>query len=198
MCGRFDLKNPDTLYKRFGVTKALSISLIPNSDVRPSQSVPIVFADREIELMKWGLIPSWAKDEKVGYKMINARAEGIESKPSFKNPFHTQRCLVPATGFYEWKDTSQGKVKYYFHLKNNSMFAFAGLYDVWRNNEGRGIKTFTIITTRPNSVVQNVHDRMPVILRKEDEEVWLNPDEIEDTRLLPLLEPYPAKEMVRN
>ena len=116
MCGRFELENPEQIYGRFG-TKNTFPEIRPNINVAPSQMVPIVFGDGEVELTKWGLVPSWAKDPKIGYKMINARAEGIEVKPSFSKPFHTRRCIVPSTGFYEWKATENGKVPYIFQLK---------------------------------------------------------------------------------
>ena len=145
--------------------------------------------------MFWGLIPHWAKDKSISYKTINARAEGIENKPTYKKPFRFQRCLVPATGFYEWTKTKPA-VPYYFQLKDESLFAFAGLYDTWKDpQDGNEIYSYTIITTEPNDVVSPIHHRMPLILSKEDEDFWLDPDVIEPERLLPLLKPYPSSEM---
>ncbi len=128
--------------------------------------------------------------------MINARAETVVEKPAYRKVFKTQRCLVVATGFFEWKQTSDGKVPYYFHRRDDELFAFAGLYDTWTDpTHGQEVLSYTILTTAPNALLQPVHNRMPVILAREDEERWLNPDETEPDHLLPLLVPYPAGEM---
>jgi putative SOS response-associated peptidase YedK len=147
--------------------------------------------------MVWGLIPHWAKDDKFKFQTINARVEGMESKPVYRKPFRMQRCLVPATGFYEWDKTQTPSQPYYFTLKSGEMFAFAGLYDVWTDPKtNKEIQSYTIITTAANGVVGKIHHRMPVILLREDEDEWLNPDIIEPERLLPLLKPYPDTEMI--
>jgi putative SOS response-associated peptidase YedK len=150
---------------------------------------------KHVEMMQWGLVPFWAKDEKSGYKMINARAETLPVKPSFRKALSLQRCIIPAGGFFEWKHVDKEKIPYYIFLKNQSVFGFAGLYDVWHDKQGRELKTYTIITTEPNALVEPIHNRMPVILEKQNEYEWLNPDETEPARLVKLLHPYPAWEM---
>ena len=159
--------------------------------------MPVVVGDgeRHVEMMRWGLVPFWAKDEKIGYKMINARAETLSVKPSFRKALSLQRCIVPAGGFFEWKQVDKEKIPYYIFLKNKHLFGFAGLYDIWRNKEGKELKTYTIITTEPNALVEPIHNRMPAILEKQDEETWLNPDVTEPVRLVKLLHPYPTDEM---
>lgn len=145
--------------------------------------------------MKWGLVPSWAKDPKIGFGLINARAETLIEKASFRKPLTSRRCLVPSSGFYEWKKTDEGKIPYYIHLKNTPMFAFAGLYDIWIDSEGKEIKSYTIITTTPNSVVADIHDRMPVVMDKRDEDMWIDKEEKDIEKLLSLLTPYKGDDM---
>ncbi len=197
MCGRYLLLRPNDIFQRFDVQNWLD-GLLDNADVRPTQSSPVIGMDHRAELMRWGLIPAWAKDSVSGAKMINARAETLAEKPSFRRPLRTGRCLVPATGFYEWKASAAGrsKVKYAFTRADGEMFGFAGLCDVWRDPSGRELKTYTIITTAPNAVVAPVHDRMPVILTRETEEIWLDPDEHDPRNLIPCLLPLPADAMV--
>lgn len=145
--------------------------------------------------MRWGLIPSWTKKLNTKYSTINARAETLSEKPMYRKPFHSQRCLVPASGFYEFMQTVDGKVPFYFHLKDTNLFAFAGIYDVWTDGEGQALYSFTIVTVEPNELVENFHDRMPVILRKEDEEAWLEGSNTNPEQLMSLLKPYPEEEM---
>jgi putative SOS response-associated peptidase YedK len=146
-----------------------------------------------------GLIPHFAEDEHYKYKTINAKAETVAELPTFRQPLRDKRCLIPATGFYEPDKIHFDKSPFpwhYFHLKNQPLFGFAGLYDTWTDKEtGKEIYSYTIITTEPNEVVGKFHNRMPVILNKEDEAEWLNPDIVEPEQLLPLLKPYPASEM---
>ncbi len=195
MCGRFELTDPQQIYRVYHIKNKL-IEIKPNVNVSPSQYVPVVLTDGELVVMKWGLIPHWAKDAKIGYKMINARKETLAEKPSFRVPLKTQRCIIPATGFYEWKTTASGKVPYKFSMNDHHMFGFAGLYEVWKDPEGEELKTFTIITVEPNNLVGEVHNRMPAILTDEEQEIWLNPDETEPERLLDLLHPYPENRMI--
>ena len=149
--------------------------------------------------MFWGLIPFWAKDNKSSFKTINARAETVESAASYRTPFRRRRCIVPATGFYEPDKIHFNESPFpwhYFKLTDQEVFGFAGLYDIWKDrNTGKEIYSYTIITTEPNTVVGEFHNRMPVILEKEDEETWLNPDISEPAQLLPLLKPYPSIKM---
>ena len=201
MCGRFVKKSTkEELRARFGFQN------IPSQDnlfdarynIAPSQEHPIIVVSEDKRLvagMKWGLVPYWSKDPKIGYKMINARAEGIHEKPSFKTPLRKRRCLVPADGFYEWhKADSKTKIPYYFRLKSEQPFAFAGLWDVWEN-DGKKLRTFTIITTEPNELMEPIHNRMPVILAEKDEAKWLDPELTGVKDLLPLLQSYPSDEM---
>ena len=193
MCGRFELVNGQRLFVRFQVSNAAPAApTIPdNADVRPTQHILVVQADHVLSSMRWGLIPAWAKDPRIGNKMINARAEGIAEKPSFKRPLRSQRCLIPASAFFEWKGTPGAKVKYRIGRKDGELFGFAGLYDTWKSPDGESVSTCTIITTTPNGVMAPIHNRMPVILQPDDEELWLNPDITEIEALEPLLHPYP-------
>lgn len=198
MCGRygFSIKDAKEVYKRFQIENEVP-NLKSHYNIAPGTMQPTItrHSPNSIQFMFWGLIPHWAKDASMSYKTINARAEGIENKPTFRKPFRFQRCLVPASGFYEWTKTKPA-IPYYFQLKDESLFAFAGLYDVWKDpKDGQEIYSYTIITTEPNDVVRPIHHRMPVILSKEDEDFWLDPDVIEPERLLPLLRPYPNQEM---
>jgi len=148
---------------------------------------------RKLEMLHWGLIPSWAKDPEVGNKMINARAETVAEKPSYRKAFKERRCLILADGFYEWQKTDSGKQPFYIRMEDESPFAFAGLWESWQN--GRKIRSCTIITTSPNEVAAQVHNRMPVILHPEDYEMWLDPDFDERELLTTLLKPFPAEAM---
>lgn len=202
MCGRYELINGQRVYLRFHVAQpALPLLSIPeNGDVRPTQQVVALQTDHALTLMRWGLVPSWAKDPRIGSTMINARAEGIESKPSFKRPLRFQRCIIPASAFFEWKGAPGRKTKYRIARTDEELFGFAGLYDVWRDphggENGLELMTCTIITTQPNEMVAPIHNRMPVILLPEDEERWLDPDMTEPDEIVPLLKPYPADLMM--
>lgn len=199
MCGRFVRStDKDNLQNRFGFTDPQGVLLEPRYNIAPSQMHPVVIVKddhRVLKLMRWGLVPFWAKDEKIGHKMINARAEGINEKPAFRTPFKKRRCLVLADGFYEWqKPDKKSKIPYYFRLKSGAPFAFAGLWDVWeKGDEPRA--TFTIITTENNEMMAPIHNRMPVILHEQDEGAWLDPELRDPAKLLPLLTPYPSIEM---
>lgn len=204
MCGRYEILNGERIFVRFGVanttsaTQATKISdVLANldvGDVRPTQHVPVLLTDHQLQMMRWGLVPSWARDAAIGNKMINARAEGIAEKPSFKRPLRTQRCFVPASAFFEWQGIhgiKGAKTKYRIGRKDGDMFALAGLYDTWKRPGGDDLTTCTIITCAPNAVMAPIHTRMPVILLPEDEEAWLDPDMIEVERITSYLRPYP-------
>jgi putative SOS response-associated peptidase YedK len=190
---RFDIEDENTLedYK-------------PRWNIRPGQYNPVVVKKAEneknrIEMMLWGLLPHFAHDEHYKHKPINARAETIDELPTFRHPFHRTRCIIPFTGFYEPDKINFSKEPFpwhYFQVKDHSISAFAGLYDIWKdkNNGGKEIHSYTIITTVPNAIVGQYHDRMPVILEKEDESTWLNP-ETEANQLHSLLKPFPADKM---
>jgi putative SOS response-associated peptidase YedK len=144
------------------------------------------------------LIPSWAKDSSIGNKMFNARAETIAEKPSFKNAFQRRRCLIPADGFYEWQKLGKMKKPFRFSLKLEKPFALAGLYETWISPEKKQINTCTIITTEPNELMQSIHNRMPVIVRKELEGFWIDPGNNNKEGLLAVLKPYPSEEMMMS
>lgn len=190
MCGRYEILDGQLIFTRFRVRNDPS-HLLQNLDVRPSQQIPVIVTDHAFELMQWGLVPFWARDVKVGYKTINARSEGIENKPSFKRALRTQRCIIPASAFFEWQGSPGRKTKYRIARPDGEMFGLAGLYDIWKSPAGNELKTCTIITTTPNAVLEPIHNRMPVILLPNDEEEWLNPDRTEPQDILPFLKPYP-------
>jgi len=197
MCGRYEIVDGRRVFVRFRVTNPNQVPRIgDNLDVRPTQQVWALQADRVLSVMRWGLVPAWAKDRRIGAKMINARAEGIASKPSFKRPLRSQRCIIPASAFFEWKGNPGAKVKYRIARTDDDLFGFAGLYDTWHDPaSGDELVTCTIITTQPNDVVAPIHNRMPVILLPEDEERWLDPDLSEPEQVVGLLKPYPAELM---
>ena len=198
MCGRFVLfSSPEEIKEAFAVQQ-VRYQVEPSYNVAPTQSVAVV-VQREgvntLEKMRWGLIPAWAKDPAIGSRMINARAETVGEKPSFKRPLKDRRCLVVANGFYEWQKTAQAKIPMFIRLKSGQPFSFAGLYDVWTSPEGEAVVSCTIITTSANDLMQPIHDRMPVILPKPQESTWLNPAIQRAADVLPLLVPYSAAEM---
>ncbi|MDE5055349.1 SOS response-associated peptidase [Niallia taxi] len=200
MCGRFSLiEELEFLQEEFEFE--FSGEITPRYNISPGQDILAVgfnkYDGRVGNFLKWGLVPSWAKEPKIGYKLINARMETVDQKPSFKQAFQKRRCLILSSGFYEWKKTEEGKQPFRFVMQDKRPFAFAGLYEVWNNGEGQPLATCTIITTNPNEVTKDVHDRMPVILKKEGYDIWLNPDN-QDTELLKgLLKPYEAEEMMK-
>ncbi len=200
MCGRFSLSAmPDDIMDLLPEIK-LPPELSPRYNIAPSQPVPTVLNNGRNELTHthWGLIPSWAKDPMIGQKLINARAETVTEKPSFKLSLKRRRCLILASGFYEWQKVpgSTRKRPYHFRLQSGKPFGFAGLWDEWCDIEGGVLTTSTIITTTPNKIVAPIHSRMPVILRADAIDLWLNPDEIRAEEVTPLLRPYPADKMV--
>src|SRR5215216_4713323 len=169
MCGRYTLRTPvDTLAEAFEIEEYPS-SITPSYNIAPTQEVAAVVEEdekRKLEMLRWGLIPSWAKDPAIGNKMINARAETVAEKPSFRSAFKVRRCLILADGFYEWQKTDNGKQPYYIKMQDGSPFAFAGLWEIWQN--GEEIRSATIITTDANDLMNEIHHRMPVILPPED------------------------------
>lgn len=201
MCGRFSNNaKPKQIEKEFNVKISDEKLFKPRYNIAPMQNIAAVLesgGERFIENLRWGLIPSWAKDESIGNKLINARAETLAEKPSFKNAFRSHRCIIPASGFYEWQKQDAGaKQPFYFHLKEKEVFGFAGLYEQWLDREtGEQIETCTIITTEANKVLEPIHERMPVILKPKDYDQWLEEKERETDKLQRLLAPYPALEM---
>lgn len=196
MCGRYTLSSGESLFKRFKIDQKAG-RIRSSYNIAPGMMMPVIIGQdpKRLAMMKWGLIPNWAKDIRVGYKMINARVESIRSKPAFRSPLHSKRCLVPASGFYEWRHEGKSKTPYYIKLKDDELFAFAGLYDIWKDAEGKEIDSYTIITCDSNPLIGKIHDRMPVILNREDEEKWLSSEETNMDKLLSLLKAYPGKGM---
>jgi putative SOS response-associated peptidase YedK len=196
MCGRYTLRTPiDVLAEGFEIQEYPS-SITPNYNVAPTQEVAVVVEEdekRKLEMFHWGLIPSWAKDPSKGNKMINARAETVSEKPSFRSAFKKRRCLILADGFYEWQKTDDGKQPYHVKMEDGSPFVFAGLWEIWKDEEE--IRSYTIITTEANDLMGEIHHRMPVILPPEDYDMWLDPDFDEKESLVSLLKPYPSDKM---
>lgn len=201
MCGRFvSNAKPKQVEKEFDVKITGENHFQPRYNIAPTQTIAAVLeidGKRIIESLRWGLIPNWAKDISIGSKMINARAETLAEKPSFKNAFKSRRCIIPASGFYEWqKKDAGGKQPFYFHLKNKEVFGFAGLWEEWLEREtGEQIETCTIITTEANQVLEPIHERMPVILQSKDYDEWLDAKVRDTDKLQKLLVPCPAEEM---
>jgi putative SOS response-associated peptidase YedK len=199
MCGRygFSVKDIRKVYQRFEIVNELA-DYAPRYNIAPGQMNPVITKNspKRIQRMFWGLIPYWAKDRSVSFHTINARGEEIDKKPSFKKAFQSQRCLIPATGFFEWKKNIDPHVPYYIKLKNEAMFAFAGLYDKWVDPiSKKELLSYTIITTGANDILKPIHPRMPVVLKREDEETWIEPDFVTSEKLLSLLKSYSPSEM---
>ena len=198
MCGRYTLTKLEDLLRSFPFVTTLP-EVHARYNIAPTQPVLTVtnnHADR-FEFFHWGLIPSWAKDPSIGGRMINARAETLAEKPSFRTALRRRRCLIPADGFYEWRKEPDGKTKtpMYIRLKGGKPFAFAGLWDVWHAPDGSTIPSCTIVTGEPNRLIASIHDRMAVILPPEHYQQWLDPEEQDAPALAALLRPYPADEM---
>jgi putative SOS response-associated peptidase YedK len=196
MCGRYVRKSPPETFGRRFRAKG-DIKAVPAFNVSPSQDVLVArnndMGERELEMLRWGLIPSWAKDPKFGYRTINARVETVATKPAFRSAFKRRRCLVASDGFYEWSEVN-GKHPYFIHMADDAPFGFAGLHEHWEG-EGKVIESCTIIVGEPNEMIARIHDRMPCILDPKDYDAWMDPEVTEAERLLPLLRPYPAEKM---
>ena len=205
MCGRFTLtQTAAQIASAFDLATAPSV--VPRYNIAPTQPAPAVTVnsetgDRTFRLFYWGLIPSWAKDIKMGARLINARSETVAEKPSFRTAFKRRRCLIVADGFYEWQRDAKGKQPHYFYLgdsevpEGRSPFGFAGLWEHWESSEGDTIDSCTILTTAANDLLRPIHDRMPVILQPQDYDLWLDPTVQKPERLQPLLRPLPAEIM---
>jgi len=200
MCGRFTATFEfSDIRVRWNLDRDLP-NYTPRFNAAPetSPNIPVIVRQKgvnECRFMQWGLIPSWAKDPSIGNQMINARAESLIEKPAFKDLVRSRRCLILADGFYEWRKEGKRKVPMWVHLKTNDPFAFAGLWDIWRKPDGKRVESFTIITTEPNELVRPIHNRMPVILRPEDEEQWLDASRTPFAKAKALLKPYPEELM---
>ncbi|MEZ5197073.1 MAG: SOS response-associated peptidase [Bacteroidales bacterium] len=196
MCGRFSFSPLAKIIEdRFDI-KVDKATYKPRYNCAPSQNLAVISnSDTDVlSYYRWGIIPFWAKDKSIGNKLINSKAETITEKPSFKSAFKKKRCLVLSDGFYEWKKVSpKEKIPYRIKMREDTLFSMAGIWDAWKNQDGEFIHSFSIITTTPNELMANIHTRMPVILDKKDEKLWLSDEEPE--LLLPLLKPFPANEM---
>ena len=200
MCGRFTLRAPAERVKR-----EFRLQEIPSTEahynISPTQNILAVRQkadEREAVELKWGLIPSWSKDASMVARLINARSETVMEKPSFREPFKRQRCIIPADGVYEWQRTGSSKRPFFFHMRDDQLFGLAGLWDRWRDEGGEVIESCAILTTEANDVFGPVHDRMPVILSQEKYDVWLAEDMRDVGLLKELLRPYPEPEIIAH
>jgi putative SOS response-associated peptidase YedK len=199
MCGRFTLRTPARdLVEIFELLR--EPELFPRYNIAPTQNVAVIRQDgksRELSLMRWGLVPTWSKDPKAGPPLINARAETVATKPSFRTAFKRRRCLIPADGFYEWQKQTDSKTKipHYIRMAKDRAFAFAGLWETWHGNDGSALDSCTIVTTDANDLMLPLHDRMPVILPEENFAQWLDPKNENVPELEALLRPYSPTEM---
>lgn len=201
MCGRSSLtKTEKEIEQRFGATfysdELERYNPLPNYNVAPTHNMPVITNTdpKHLNIYRWGLIPFWAKDMKIGYKMINARVETLLAKSAFKNAVKSKRCIVPMDGFYEWKRDGKAKMPYRIILPDTPIFSVAGLWECWKNDDGEEIYSFTVITQEPNELMKNIHDRMPAILSPEQEALWID-NEISPTDAIQLITPYPSKLM---
>ena len=197
MCGRYSFAPDLKIVNEHYDIVANPADVAANYNAAPTQLLPVITSQmpRKLSLFRWGLVPFWAKDSSIGNKLINARAESVATKPSFRNAFKSRRCLVPADAFYEWKHAAGGKMKipYRISTKQQPLFSMAGIWEQWENPAGGLLQSFAIITTSANKLVAELHDRMPVILPPEAEQLWLS--DVEIKQLLSLLQPFDARAM---
>jgi putative SOS response-associated peptidase YedK len=198
MCGRFELHSAfEIIAKLFGLSGS-AFEVPASFNIAPGQDIAIIVNEggmNKLTTCHWGFVPPWGKDLKEGYKMINARAETVAVKPSFRQAFSRHRCLVMADGFYEWKHEGGKKMPVYVHLKNGKPFGMAGLYTLWTSPAGEQVCTGTIITTEANNIVRPYHDRMPAIASQDNVGIWLDPAVHDEGKLLPVLKPCPDAEL---
>lgn len=198
MCGRYTITvTMEELLAHYLLEQTHAPFHTPRYNVAPGQMVPAIISDGaeyRIGQLRWGLIPYWAKDASFASKTINARAETVHERPTFRIPFRRKRCLIPADSFYEWLTIDGKKQPMRIMLKSENIFSMAGLYDTWTSPEGEKISTCTIITTEANELVKDIHDRMPVMLAPEEESIWLDPEQSLDT-LQAMLTPFPPDKM---
>ncbi len=200
MCGRYRLSRRKQIIAEHFDAAPFDEDWEPRYNIAPTQPVPVIRQHpkephRVLSLMRWGLVPSWAKDISGSASMINARAETAATKPAFRDPMKFRRCLVPADGFYEWKRSGQSKQPFCFEISDGELFAFAGLWDNWKDAGGQWVRSCSILTSAPNAVTSQVHDRMPVILGKADYDLWLDPGMANVEGISDLLKPFDARLM---
>jgi putative SOS response-associated peptidase YedK len=197
MCGRFTLHHAENeIIARFAVAE-VAAQVGPRYNIAPSQNVAAVIEHphRQLVTFKWGLVPSWAKDPSISSRMINARAETLAEKPSYRQALAKRRCLIPADGFYEWKKMKGGSQPFHIRRRDGGLFAFAGLWERWEGGDGEPLETCTLITVEPNELMAKIHDRMPAILKPEHEELWLDAKASYAPALTQLLRSYPDEEL---
>ena len=202
MCGRFTLTvNANTIQQVFPWLEIPPDSISARYNIAPSQPIPVIpnTGENKLDYFIWGLIPFWAKDSKIGSRMINARSETLEEKPSFRTPFRHKRCLILADGFYEWASVAnqKRKIPHYIQLESKMPFAFAGLWEEWNASDGSLLRTAAIITTDSNPIIAPIHNRMPVILPIKTHDIWLDSKITNPDDLKPLLKPFTEKKMVK-
>lgn len=197
MCGRYALKTPVTrLVEHFGIDETPVCELTPRYNISPGTEIATIRVSPEgkrvMHLLRWGLVPNWAKDPTIGNRLSNARGETVAEKPSFRSAFQRRRCLVPADGYYEWKAEGRTKLPHYFSMRDGQPFALGGLWESWRASDGSILRTVCLITTSPNELMEPIHDRMPVIVESDNFETWLSgkPDEA-----LSLVRPFSTEPM---
>jgi putative SOS response-associated peptidase YedK len=201
MCGRIIRKTGRYFIAQdLGMDDDIGPDLPPRYNIPPGGPVLALRQNsaglRELVYLRWGLIPSWAKEERIAFKMINARAETLLEKPAFRDAFRKRRCLIPVDGFYEWQKTGEGKNPFFIRLRDERPFLLAGLWERWASPAAEPIESCTVITTRANDLLLPIHDRMPVIIASDEIDFWLDPGRLDVEVLLPLLTPFPAGEMV--
>jgi len=191
MCGRYVINaDPNQLQQAFALTTVPEFA--PRFNIAPTQMLPVITSDdpSQAEMLRWGLLPSWAKDESMGSKLINARSETVEEKPSFRNAYKRRRCIIPATGYYEWQIRDDGKHPMFIHMRDDGFIGIAGLWEIWKNPHGELVRTYAILTTSANEFTTKIHDRMPVILTPDDYDRWLTTPETQVGSLRDLLKPF--------
>jgi putative SOS response-associated peptidase YedK len=200
MCGRYRLSRRKQVVEKYFDTVAGEEDWSPRYNIAPTQPIPVIRQNpkqpvRELSLIRWGLIPSWARDSSAAAKMINARSETASTKPAFRDALKSRRCLIPADGFYEWAKTGKAKQPYCFEVNERELFAFAGIWDRWNDRSGNAVETCSILTTTPNALTSAVHDRMPVILDPDSYDLWLDPWMKDVAAASELLKPFDARLM---
>lgn len=200
MCGRYRLSRRKQIIEEHFGSEPWDDDWNPRYNIAPTQAVPVIRQHpkepaRQISLMKWGLIPNWARDVSIAGSTINAKSETAATKPAFREPLRLRRCLIPADAFYEWKKNGSAKQPYCFEVDGGELFAFAGLWDGWKDESGRWVRSCSILTTTPNVVTSAIHDRMPVILHPDVYDVWLDPGMQNVATISEMLKPFDARSM---